>query len=166
MTQIILKILNWIRVTFFEKDIIPVKPPVAPIAPVAPIPMPTPIIPSKTKLELWIEAITTMEGAKPSRNNPGNLRFIGQKYAVNDNGFCKFDTLDHGKSALSELLTNACTGKSSVYHPTMTLLEFQNKYSPASDGNDPVHYAMVVADHIHTLYPEITIDTEIKYFII
>jgi hypothetical protein len=104
--------------------------------------------PIQSKLSLWIQAITDMEGAKPSRNNPGNLRFIGQKYAVNDGGFCKFDTPKHGYDALKTLLINACTGKSKVYKPTMTLLDFYNKYAPSTDGNDPKNYANFVAKRI------------------
>lgn len=120
-----------------------------------PIP-PTPVGPSK--IDLWIKAIIKMEGAKPSRNNPGNLRFIGQKYAVNDNGFCKFDTYEHGYNALKNLLLNACMGKSKNYDPRETIYEFYagipkpnrfNKniggYAPASDGNNPKHYAEFVA---------------------
>lgn len=111
----------------------------------------------KTKIDLWIEGITSMEGAKAIRNNPGNLRFIGQQYAVNDNGFCKFDTFQHGYDALKNKLIDACTGKSKVYHPEDTLYDFFAKYAPSSDGNNPKHYAEVVATHIR-----VTPDTQIK----
>lgn len=101
-----------------------------------------------SKLDLWCEAIKQMEGAKPYRNNPGNLRFVGQQYAVNDNGFCKFDTYDHGYEALKSLLIRACTGLSSVYNPNMDLVAFYHVYAPSSDGNNPDGYAKFVGSKI------------------
>ena len=98
-----------------------------------------------SKLELWIEAIKRMEGAKPYRNNPGNLRFVGQRYAVNDKGFCKFDTYEHGYNALRDLLIRACTGGSAVYKPDMNLYQFYAVYAPYSDGNNSKRYAEFVA---------------------
>lgn len=115
----------------------------------------------KSKLDLWIEAIKQMEGAKPERNNIGNLRFIGQKYAVNDNGFCKFDTYEHGYQALKTLLVNASTGKSKVYNPEMDLVAFYNKYAPSSDGNNPTAYANFVAKHIG-----VAVTTKIKTLVV
>lgn len=117
-------------------------------------PTPTPnsspdAVPPRTqRIDDWCAAIKIMEGALPRRNNPGNLRFIGQKYAVNDGGFCKFDTYAHGYQALRNLLVNACSGKSSVYHPTDTLYVFYTKYAPSTDGNDPKHYAEFVASKL------------------
>ncbi len=99
-------------------------------------------------IDEWCEAIKQMEGAKPERNNPGNLRYVGQKYAVNDRGFCKFDTYQHGYDALKNLLLRACTGKSTYYNPEMTLVDFYKVYAPSNDGNDPVHYAQFVADKL------------------
>lgn len=113
-----------------------------------------------TYLVDWCDAIKMMEGAKPSRNNPGNIRYRGQQYAVNDNGFCKFDTYEHGYEALKNLLIRACTGKSALYSPEMSLYEFYAGvynpngtkkypgYAPKEDGNDPVNYANFVAKHL------------------
>jgi len=112
---------------------------------------------TKSFIPQWIEAIKIMEGAKPYRNNPGNIRFIGQKYAVNDNGYCKFDTYEHGYQALESLLINACTGKSKIYYPTMTLNDFYDKYAPDSDGNDSNNYAKFVAKRLG-----VSVDTQIK----
>lgn len=116
---------------------------------------------TKSFIPQWMDAITAMEGAKPSRNNPGNLRFIGQQYAVNDGGFCKFDTLAHGKTALENLLVNACSGNSSNYKPDETLYEFYagltnpnrfgkniDGYAPYKDGNDPKKYSNFVATRL------------------
>lgn len=161
MTKIILQILNWIKITFFEKDIISPAPvqPITPITPPAPVAPPTPIT---TKLDLWCEYTKEHEGYFPGspsyrNNNPGNLEFHGQPYSVLDpigKRFAKFDTLEHGKHALWNLFYDACSGKSSNYQPDSNLFQFYegipkpNKYnkvidgySPSSDGNDSVTYA-------------------------
>ena len=114
----------------------------------------------KSYLDEWCAAIKQMEGAKPERNNPGNLRYVGQKYAVNDRGFCKFDTYQHGYDALKNLLIRACTGTSSMYKPEMTLTDFYRVYAPSSDGNNPEHYAQFVADKLG-----LPVDTKIKNLI-
>lgn len=112
---------------------------------------------TKTKLDLWIEAIIIMEGAKTYRNNPGNIRFRGQQFAENDNGFCKFDTYQHGYDALRNLIIRACSGLSSAYNPEGSLYEFYAGippytkfpgYAPKSDGNDPKKYSEFVAKKI------------------
>lgn len=102
----------------------------------------------KSKLDLWCQYATLMEGAKPSRNNPGNLRYVGQKFAKNDGGFCKFDTYQHGYDALKNLFIDACSGLSRIYNPNGTLYDFYQKYAPESDGNNPTHYAEFVAHGI------------------
>lgn len=112
----------------------------------------------KSKLDLWIEAATIMEGAKPYRNNPGNLRFVGQMYAVNDAGFCKFDTYAHGYAALRNLLIAAASGSLRYYNPNGDLYAFYNVYAPGSDGNDPKRYAEFVAKRIG-VDPQVQIKT-------
>lgn len=155
-------IFNWIVRVFFQTDItVPPKPIPTPTPTPPPVVVP-PAPPKQTKLELWIKYIALMEGARADRNNPGNLRFVGQQYAFNDNGFCKFDTLEHGENALKNLLINACEGQSHTYPPGLTLYKFQCIYSPKSDGNDPLHYATFVAEGIAKVYPEITINTLIR----
>ncbi len=116
-----------------------------PVPKVAPTPKISTNSTTPSKIDLWCQAAKKMEGALPSRNNPGNIRYIGQKYAVNDRGFCKFDTYEHGYQALKNLFINACTGKSKVYHPVDTLYTFYTKYAPSSDGNNPKVYAEYVA---------------------
>lgn len=110
------------------------------------------------KITLWCAAIKQMEGAKPELNNPGNLRFVGQQFAINNGGFCQFDTYDHGEQALRTLLVNACSGKSSIYNPNGTLYDFYAKYAPSSDNNNPNHYAEFVAKYIGVL-PTVIIKT-------
>jgi len=127
----------------------------------------------KSYIDDWCEAIKQMEGAKAYRNNPGNLRFVGQQYAVNDKGFCKFDTYEHGYNALKNLLLRACTGKSSNYVPDMTLYEFYagvsdekkygrkiSGYAPDSDGNNSRRYSQFVADELG-----VPVETKIKNLI-
>lgn len=109
-------------------------------------------------IDLWCAAIKQMEGAEPERNNPGNLRFIGQEYSVNNNGFCKFDTYQHGYNALQSLLVNACSGHSNLYNSKGTLYDFYNIYAPSSDGNNPKHYAEFVAKYIG-VSPSVIIST-------
>lgn len=108
-----------------------------------------------SKIDLWCEAIKEHEGyfagSRSFRNNnPGNLRYLGQFGSVgkDKNGFAIFPTYELGYNALKNMLTNACTGKSSVYRPTMTLYEFFAKYAPSEDHNNPTSYAEVVAQKL------------------
>lgn len=117
---------------------------------------------SNSKLDIWAHGIQSREGffspgenvqypnGTPAwrRNNPGNFRYVGQANAIDDNGFCKFKTYTDGYNALKNLLINACTGQSEIYQPTMTLLQFFETYSPATDGNDPKSYSDEVAQKL------------------
>lgn len=140
-----------------------------------PEPTPKPILPPNTpltsKIDLWCHAIQAREGffapgenpqyprGTPAwqNNNPGNCVYIGQPHAVKNGRFAKFDTYTNGYTYLKNMLINACTGKSKIYNPDMTLLQFYDIYSPASDGNDPVSYAAQVANAIGC-----TVGTQIK----
>lgn len=123
----------------------------------------------KSKIDLWCQATEKMEGAKPSWNNPGNIRYIGQasvsavydmsnKKTITDrskfylykntNSFCIFPDYATGYMELRKIFTNACLGKSKVYSPDMTLTQFYQKYAPSSDNNDPLNYARFVAKFI------------------
>jgi len=114
----------------------------------------------KAKLDLWIEAITKMEGAKPENHNPGNIRYVGQAKAIGQTskGFCIFPDDATGYMELRNMLIRAATGQSSNYKADMTIREFYagiknpNRYgkeifgyAPESDGNQPNHYADFVA---------------------
>lgn len=149
------KFFQWLYKLFFS-DIVMESEPInanQSSQPLQPVPIEPAVMPvvGPSRIDNWCEAAKQMEGAKPERNNPGNLRFVGQKFAVNDGGFCKFDTYAHGYAALKTLFTNACEGKSKIYSPTMNLYEFYNKYAPSSDGNNPKHYAEFVANIIGVL---------------
>ena len=120
-----------------------------------------PVTPTSTKLlDKWADAIQSFEGWFPKgtngypngskswrNNNPGNIRFIGQKRALRDDGtgFCVFASYADGRAELIDLLVRAATGKSSIYKPDDTLLQFYEKYAPTSDGNYPASYAQAVA---------------------
>lgn len=115
-----------------------------------------------SKLDLWCMAIQGMEGyiapcsQYPNgtvawRNkNPGNLRFHNQLGNIGQDkrGFAIFPDYQTGYNVLKTLLINACTGKSTVYHPTMTLYDFYAVYAPSFDNNDPRNYANVVAKRL------------------
>lgn len=124
------------------------------------------VVPPKpaSKLGAWADAIQTHEGWFPGsrsyrNNNPGNLRYVGQKLAIGKDSanFCIFRTYQDGRSTLEQMLVNAATGKSSVYNPEMTLLDFFNKYAPSEDNNNPGAYAADVAKRIG-----VSVETQIK----
>ena len=94
-------------------------------------------------------------GSRPYRNcNPGDLRWpYGKPYpygatGIDDENFLIFPSHTLGMAALTTMITNCCEGKSKIYHPTMTLIDFFNVYAPSSDNNDPNRYAEWVASTI------------------
>lgn len=106
-----------------------------------------------TSLELWCSAAIIMEGANPANNNPGNIRFVPGTWMAKEavgknNGFCVFKDYTTGYNILKQFFINAATGKSEIYHPTDTLIDFYKKYAPSSDNNNPVQYAQFVASKI------------------
>ena len=90
-----------------------------------------------------------------------NCGAIGQDAS----GFAVFPTYAKGMTALETLVTNAATGKSTIYRPEMSLYNsrydpilyakhpdkkeywpgFFQLYAPAEDSNDPLSYAHEVA---------------------
>lgn len=114
-----------------------------------------------SRISAWAEAIKSYEGWSPGsrsyrNNNAGNLKFIGQEGATHaDNaGFAVFSLYEFGWKALVRQLTIAANGTSKVYKPTDTLVDFFKKYAPSRDNNDPVAYAMFVANRLkvaHTI---------------
>lgn len=77
-------------------------------------------------------------------DNPGNLRYSPFE-SFNQGGFSVFDTYEDGFNALVHQITIARDGRSSVYKPTDTLVEFFHKYAPSSDNNEPSAYAVFIA---------------------
>ena len=111
---------------------------------------------TESRIVEWAKAIETyegyFEGSRSWRNkNPGNLRFVGQPKAIgkDDKNFCIFATYQDGFNALTQMLTNACTGKSKTYKPDMSLLDFFSLYAPSTDKNNPSAYAFWVADKLN-----------------
>lgn len=80
-------------------------------------------------------------------NNPGNLRYIGQKGATKgDKGFAKFDSYDRGFNALIQDIKAKQSGKTQTgLNSNSSLQDFINVYAPAADNNDPIGYASKVA---------------------
>ena len=115
-----------------------------------------------TKLELWAKGIIAREayfapGENPKypngtlawRNkNPGNLIFgpLAQKYGattfyhhpITGHDFAIFPTYEQGFQAMVEILRNAATGKSLIYKPDWTLIQFFTKYSPIRNSKGQV----------------------------
>lgn len=71
-------------------------------------------------------------------NNPGNLRYVGQKGAVKgDKGFAKFKTPDAGWQALQQQIAlDASRGH--------TLQSFVYKYAPPSENNSAIYLQMIM----------------------
>lgn len=93
------------------------------------------------------------KGSRSWRNhNPGNIKCLPVKNArakgIDTLGFCTFQDYDTGYMALKVMIANACSGKSKVYSPEMTILQFFEKYAPTGDNNKPNLYAKFVADKL------------------
>ena len=115
------------------------------------------------KLEDLAEAIKWREGWFPGSrsqrtNNPGNLRY--SKYqSGKSGGYSVFATYADGWKGLLYQLEIARNGKSSVYKPDDTLIQFFSKYAPEGDSNDPHKYAKDVAGRLG-----VSVDYKIKDF--
>lgn len=101
----------------------------------------------KTMLQTFCDAITAMEGANPANNNPGNCRCSPVGYApmygdvkCNANNFAVFPTKELGRMYLENLVHFRA-----LKHPDWTISDFFANYAPSTDGNNPTHYAAVVA---------------------
>lgn len=126
-------------------------------------------------LDKFIDAIKEIEGwfpiskkypigSRSFRNrNIGNIRFVGQRLAIgkDKDGFAVFKTEEDGRKTLETMIYNAAIGKSRVYKPTDTILQFAQKYAPSFDGNHPKSYATFLAKRTG-----ITINTPISKLIV
>lgn len=129
-----------------------------------------------SKLEKFALAIQKHEGYYPGslaykNNNPGNMIMgeLAKSFGAKDcykhprtgHCFAIFPTYEQGFSALCKLLENAFSGKSSIYKPDWTILEFFTKYSPVRDAKGNIipnkNYAQAVADEVG-----VSINTKIK----
>lgn len=140
----------------------PQLPPEAPVKPVvAPFtPQPSPTTPARTApLETFCLAIRSREGWFPGsrsfkNNNPGNCRYSSVGYAAvyhpvlrDKDGFAIFKDYATGWLYLQNLVRELAKE-----HPTWSVLDFFNTYSPAADANDPVSYAKEVAAKLGANY--------------
>jgi hypothetical protein len=119
---------------------------------------------TQPKIEAWANAIKEFEGwfvgSRSYRNNsPGNFKYVGQYKAIGQDkdGFAIFPSYEAGWTHLCTILGNCATGKSKVYSPEMTLLEFFKKYAPSEDHNSPLNYSSFVAKKLG-----VSINTKIK----
>jgi 8-oxo-dGTP pyrophosphatase MutT (NUDIX family) len=75
------------------------------------------------QIDKLVEAISRAEGAKPERNNPGNIADF------NTGEIKSFDSLEEGKAALEEQLNRIADGVHPFIKPDMTLREAGLIYS-------------------------------------
>jgi hypothetical protein len=113
----------------------------------------------KALITTFADAIKTYEGWHEGsisyrNNNPGNLKDRNFEGTVgfDSYGHAIFDTYEHGWNALVKKLTNAITGLSSVYLPSMSLIEFFDKWTyevdPVKDDALALRYAEFVANEL------------------
>jgi len=105
-------------------------------------PSPSPM----TKIQAWANAIKTGEGANPTLNNPGNLKYstltaswgASRGKQASDGGWLsQFPTYQQGFTALCNFLTLACEGELIISHPQpCSLQNFTVRYA----GNPPQGY--------------------------
>lgn len=137
-----------------------------------------------TKFETWALAIRRhegwYEGSRSHRNNnPANAKFFSGGYNAmygnvgkDADGFAVFPSYTQGWTYLVNLIRSACVGTSAIRKPDFTLYEFfagrspkegrepEGGFAPKKDGNDPEHYAEVVAEALG-----VSPDIEIKNII-
>ena len=85
-----------------------------------------------------VNGIISNEGSSPDgvKNNPGNIKFAGlpgqtdSGIKATDGGtFANYASVDAGKNAIANMVTNAATGKSPIYGSKPTFTSFINKYT-------------------------------------
>jgi hypothetical protein len=142
--------LEWVtgQKRALEQPVVPQEPPKPSTPP------PTPPGPSEPpRVEIWASAIEQQEGGQPGDlnmrlNNPGNLKYttytatLGAKQSTeliigaaqrgpagSDGGyFCRFDTLEEGRSALRHFLIDAASNRLKSYKNN-TLDQFTETYA-------------------------------------
>lgn len=137
------------------------------IQPILPTPSPEPYTPhveSDGMLATFCGAIRDFEGkpgdANYRNNNPGNCRFSRMGYLPkygnvrrSPSGFAIFPTYELGWEYLLAMVLNQAKA-----HPKWTIYDFFYNYAPKSDGNNPMHYAEVVAERCGVI-PKSTLGT-------
>lgn len=111
----------------------------------------------ESKLEVFAKAIQEHEGwfngsRSYRNNNPGNLKFTTYTKSLGAIGkdnlnFCKFADYKSGFSALCRFVQDASNNQLKSYHDC-TIKTFFLSYAPSYDMNDPLAYAMAVAEKV------------------
>ncbi len=107
---------------------------------------------NETLIQKMAEAIKQFEGYYPGsiaymNNNPGNLKFANQPFAVDEDAFghAIFDTYEHGWQALINQLNAIFLNRyPQLYNTDMTLYEMFSRWAT---GNSE-QYAEFVADRL------------------
>ena len=99
--------------------------------------VPEPILAPKSLIEPFCKAIEKFEGAKPFRNNPGNIKGVDGKFLI-------FSSYKQGFTYLRDYVTRASTGKHLKYKPEMTIDQFFHIYTGDPEPV-PTNYAKFVA---------------------
>ncbi len=137
--------MNWLF-TLIDRIMTKLYPTVLPIV----TPESAPVVPATSvfppKIELWAEAVTQGEGARPGLCNPGNLKYssltaswgaVKGRQASDGGWLCKFATMAQGHTALCNFLLLAAEGELIISHPRpCTLQTFTVKYA----GKPPQPY--------------------------
>lgn len=107
-------------------------------------------------------------------NNPGNIVYgpLAQSFGATSyythprtkHDFAIFPTPEQGWQALYRLIENAATGKSKVYSPEMTILEYASKYAPVRDEKGRLIPNLNYANSI-SKQTGLPITTQIKHLI-
>jgi hypothetical protein len=132
-----------------------------------PKPVPAPV-PTKTKIELWADAIAKAEGAKPSLNNPGDLKYSTLTaswggtpgFNATDGGsIAQFPTYQRGYTALCSFLRLGCENELIAFHSpeARTLEGFMKIFA----GNPPAQYIQLIASTL-----DVPLDIDISTFLI
>lgn len=99
-----------------------------------------PVTPNYNSGPKYTPVETPTNSSVAGRNNPGNVRDL------TTGKFKSFATPQEGSNALINQLNLYRTGKTRTgLKPTSTLYQAMAKYAPASDRNDPKHYAEFIA---------------------
>jgi hypothetical protein len=122
-------------------------------------------IPFPPMIEKWANAIALWEGAKPSSNNEGNLKYgtltaswgATKGRAAADGGFfCQFATPEAGHKALCNFLILGCENQLLAFHKARTFEAFTKVYA----GNPPQNYINQIAKLVG-----VSLSTDISTFL-
>lgn len=94
-----------------------------------------------------------------SLNNPGNIRNFGGSYpgeVSTNQAFKQFQSMKHGFCAMAMLLHTY------IQNGHNTVEKIINRYAPASDGNNPVHYASTVSKHANVKLDQVLTEQDFR----